>query len=88
MKCRDVSHLIATDALRDLPLWQRLRLRFHLLMCEQCRRYAAQLREMGRGVREKLAAAPEPERQRKMEEAILRRLRASGDESEEDGEGD
>jgi anti-sigma factor ChrR (cupin superfamily) len=75
MKCREVSHLIAGDALQQLSWLQRLRFRFHLLMCEHCRRYAEQIRELGRGARGRFGSPPEAEQEARMEAEILRRLR-------------
>ena len=44
MTCRDLSH--QADAFLDgeLGLWQRLRIRLHLSMCNGCARFMGQLR--------------------------------------------
>ena len=49
--CREVTSQIASDEFREATLWQRLAVRFHLLMCCHCRRYAKQLREIGSAAR-------------------------------------
>ncbi len=49
--CREVTRKIASDVFREATLWQRLTVRFHLLMCCHCQRYAKQLREIGSAAR-------------------------------------
>ena len=49
--CREVTRKIASDEFRDTTLWQRFAVRFHLLMCCHCQRYAKQLREIGSAAR-------------------------------------
>lgn len=68
LSCREVSRAIAADALEEFPLGRRLTVRLHLLMCRHCRRYAAQLRAIGRATRELFGAVPE-------EQAVVERLR-------------
>ncbi len=45
--CRDITQKFSSDEFREASLWKRLTVRFHLLMCRNCRRYAAQLRTIG-----------------------------------------
>ena len=45
--CKDITQELASDELREASLWKRLTVRFHLLMCRHCRRYALQLRTIG-----------------------------------------
>ena len=45
--CRDSTEKLASDEFREASLWKRLTVRFHLLMCRHCRRYAAQLNTLG-----------------------------------------
>ncbi len=45
--CREIAKKLASDELREASAWKRLTVRFHLLMCRHCRRYAAQLRTIG-----------------------------------------
>ena len=44
LSCRDVSRVASDYLNRDLPLRRRLAVRLHLLMCDGCTRYVAQLR--------------------------------------------
>ena len=49
--CREVTRKIASDEFREANWRQRLAVRFHLLMCCHCQRYAEQLREIGSAAR-------------------------------------
>lgn len=66
--CREISRAVASDALEGAPMRRRLGVRMHLLMCRHCRRYARQIRALGRAAREVLAQPSE-------EAASLERLR-------------
>jgi len=44
LNCRQVTRLVSRSLDATLPWHQRLAVRFHLLYCVWCRRYAAQLR--------------------------------------------
>lgn len=44
LSCRDVGRLTSDYLNRDLPWRRRLAIRAHLLMCEGCTRYVAQMR--------------------------------------------
>ena len=49
--CKEVARLIASDELADAAWLSRAPVRLHLLMCRDCRGYAAQLRAIGAGAR-------------------------------------
>jgi len=44
LSCQDVGRLTSDYLNRDLPWRRRLAIRVHLLMCEGCTRYVAQMR--------------------------------------------
>jgi anti-sigma factor RsiW len=44
LTCRDMAELVTPYLEGALPLRTRLAARFHLLLCEACRRYVAQMR--------------------------------------------
>ena len=73
IKCKEVSQIVAGD--RDIGFWKNLELKFHLLMCVHCRRYADQIRRLGLGARE-LADRNQPDAKQteKMEHEIHSRL--------------
>jgi hypothetical protein len=49
ISCREVSTLVASDALGAQPWRRRLAARLHLMMCAACRRFAAQIELIRRG---------------------------------------
>ncbi len=69
LKCKEVSHIVAEEV--PLNFWGRLQLKMHLLMCVHCRRYAAQIRALGRGARRDLDTRPSADQTERMEKTIL-----------------
>lgn len=49
--CREASHLISRQQDARLTLGERMQLRFHLMMCNACRRFAAQAEFLRRAMR-------------------------------------
>jgi hypothetical protein len=52
LSCREVTQLVAGEQLARAGLGTRLSLRLHLLMCNHCRKYVDQLRQIGRAARQ------------------------------------
>ncbi|MDZ7825670.1 MAG: zf-HC2 domain-containing protein [Gammaproteobacteria bacterium] len=52
LNCAEASRLASEKRDRALTRRERLGFRFHLLMCRNCRRYAAQLALLGRAARQ------------------------------------
>jgi hypothetical protein len=73
LKCREISHLVATDELATGTWLKRLEVRFHLLMCRHCSRYAAQLKKLGVAVRS-LWARPVTDEEQQAASRIKERL--------------
>ena len=46
LSCKEVSHLISEGAERKLTLSERIGLRIHLWMCDNCRRFEKQMHYM------------------------------------------
>ena len=51
LSCKEVSTILATDALEQSSRFQRISVRLHLLMCRHCRRYKTQLVKIGETAR-------------------------------------
>ena len=51
--CKEVARLIASDELAAAAWSDRALARLHLLMCRDCRGYAAQLRAIGAAARDR-----------------------------------
>jgi hypothetical protein len=49
--CREASRLISQNADRGLPLWRRLELRLHLLVCDACTNFSKQVQHLRRALR-------------------------------------
>ena len=80
LTCKEVAHLLSTDAVVEEELSNRLRVKLHLFMCKHCREYAAQLRAIGDAAHElKDDCAGEPEALDRLEEAILQQIERSGE---------
>ena len=53
LNCKEVARLIASDGLADAGWSDRALARLHLLMCRDCRGYAAQLKAIGAAARDR-----------------------------------
>jgi anti-sigma factor ChrR (cupin superfamily) len=49
ISCREVSTVVSTDALGNQSWRRRLAVRLHLMMCDGCRRFAAEIEAIRRG---------------------------------------
>ena len=52
LSCKEAIRLVSERLDRELPLWQRLGLRLHVLMCRGCSRYTRQVTILDRPVGE------------------------------------
>ncbi len=43
LSCKEVSRWVSESLDHQLPLWQRMQMRFHLLMCRFCSRFRKQM---------------------------------------------
>ena len=50
MNCKEASRLLSQAMDQDLPLWERARLRLHLVACDACRNFSRQLEFLRRAV--------------------------------------
>lgn len=77
LTCKDVSHDLSADIHRTGGLRRRLAIRLHLLMCENCRRFASQLRQVQLAMQELCDAGGHEIRDEQAEHRILDRVRDS-----------
>ena len=54
LNCKEVARTVASDELENVGALKRLRIRFHLLICRECRRYSEQIRIIGAVARESM----------------------------------
>lgn len=52
-RCAEVVRLISSDEYLAAGFWRRIQIRFHLAMCDNCSKYARQLRVIARAFRNK-----------------------------------
>jgi predicted anti-sigma-YlaC factor YlaD len=77
LRCREVVELVGTGALERASLRQRIAVRMHLLMCENCSAYVRSLRQLARAARA-LAGAEPPDEPAKRD-AIVREVRRAAE---------
>lgn len=78
LSCRDLAHRHASDYLDGQLGWRaRLSVRFHLLICDRCRRFVAQLRKIPVLLRDKPAIEPVADAETQQLARKLREIYAS-----------
>ena len=84
--CKEVVRLIASDELADAVWSDRALVRLHLLMCRNCRGYAAQLRAIGAAARDRwdLGVADRAAFEQ-LQNSILERCQDASDVNAEEG---
>lgn len=73
LRCKQASLLISQSMDRKLTLGERLQLRFHLLICDPCTRFRAQLRQLYSSMRG-MVQAIEQDAQLKLSAAARARI--------------
>ena len=76
--CREVTRLLASGEVEISPAVQRILTRLHLLMCDDCRRYSREIRQLGETAREALRLPLDADRLAALERAIMDRARRQG----------
>ena len=76
--CREVTRLLASGEVEISPAVQRILMRLHLLMCDDCRRYSRELRQLGETAREALRSPLDADRLAALERAIVDRAQRQG----------
>lgn len=51
LRCREVSRMVAADEVRSAGFARRTAVRIHLMMCNNCRRFAREVDLLGRVMR-------------------------------------
>ena len=74
VSCKELTRKIASDEFADAGWKERLAIRLHLLGCQHCRGYAAQLRAIGAAARNLLGSrSQDPSALERLERQILER---------------
>ncbi len=46
LSCKDVSAIVASGELQQASTWRRINITFHLMMCQTCRHFVDQVRDI------------------------------------------
>jgi hypothetical protein len=76
--CREVVRLLASEQLKEAALTRRILVRLHLMMCDDCGRYAKELEGLGEVARDAFRQPLDAARLSDLEKAILKRAAAGG----------
>ncbi len=88
LSCQEVARLIASEELADLGWLERIQVRFHLVRCHHCRRYADQLRTISTAALERGGFGPaDLQALKRLERSILERCLDASNVNIEDGRG-
>ncbi len=86
--CKEVARLIASEELADAGRSKRALVRIHLLMCRDCRRYAAELRAIGAAAQDRWdTRTADRQAFEKLERSILKRCIDASDVNTQDAHG-
>lgn len=77
LSCKEATRLVSEKLDRDLPLWRRLGLRLHVLMCRGCSRYTRQVKTLDRVVSEHYRSDPPPAGPECLSDNSLERIKTS-----------
>ncbi len=77
LSCKEATRLVSEKLDRDMPFWQRLGLRLHVLMCRGCSRYTRQVTTLDRLVDEHYRSDPPPVGPECLPDDSLERIKAS-----------
>ena len=76
--CREVVQLLASEQLKEAALTRRILVRLHLMMCDDCGRYAKELEGLGEVARDAFRQPLDAERLAALERAIMTRASSRG----------
>lgn len=78
LSCKEVAHAVSIEDVTLVGWRQRLTVRFHLMMCRHCRRYADQIEALGDAARNVFQQPPEaPENLSRLQSEVLDSLTQS-----------
>ena len=77
LSCKEATRLVSEKLDRQLPFWQRLSLRLHVLMCRGCSWYTRQVKMLDQVVGEHYRLEQSAENATLLSEEIRQRIKAS-----------
>ena len=76
-KCKEVTRMVSESLDRKLPLYQRIGIRIHLLMCKFCSRFKKQLLFLRETIRQHVERDKDTELSTKLPPEARERIRKS-----------
>ncbi len=78
LKCREVTRMVAADAIGRAGILRRLELRLHLMMCHRCRAYVREIGLIGNVARHLWGSeAEDVESAASVEQRVLQAIRGA-----------
>jgi len=77
LSCKEATQLVSEGLDRELPFWQRLGLRFHVVMCRGCSRFARQITALNRVVADHYGDGPPAEMSEHLPPDAVQRIKSS-----------
>lgn len=91
LNCKEIARTVSTEDVAPVGWRKRLAVKFHLMMCRHCRRYAEQIQAMGDAARSVFQHPPDepsspeaPDNLAKLQSDILDRISQSPQNRESD----
>ena len=77
LSCKEAAQLVSEGLDRERSFWQRMSLRFHVLMCRACSRYTRQVRALDEAVSLHYRGDPSVEKTAPLPDNALNRIKAA-----------
>lgn len=77
LSCKQATRLVSEGLDRDLPFWQRIGLRLHVVMCRGCARYQRQISALDRLVSDHYGDAPPAEVSEKVSPDTVQHIKSA-----------
>ena len=77
LSCKEAIRLVSEKQDHALPIWRRLSLRLHVLMCRACSRYTHQIQTLDDAISQRYCSGPPEESPEQLSEETRERIKAS-----------
>lgn len=77
LSCKEATRLVSEGLDRELPFWQRLGLRLHVVMCRGCSRFARQITALNRIIADHYGDGPPGEVPERLPPDSVQRIKSS-----------
>jgi hypothetical protein len=84
--CKEVATAVSSGEIESAGFFRKLAIRFHLWMCDPCRIYVRQMRQMGEAARRAFGAGAAEDTSSELEATVLERCAEAARKKREAGE--